>query len=542
MKARPTILLVDDNPDALKTYSRALIRRVHFPASRNAQLPALTLDIICVESVAEALDKLRTDPIDIVVVDLRLPGLSSDDPMGGKEVISESINLDPLRPIIVITGYGTLQLARVTFAQGIFDFIEKSDTADNELVSAVQRAIDLQAEKLTRSGNPFTPMAGVQPRVFGGRTRELEFFEQRLHRVLSTGYGEHFVMLGQWGIGKSTLVKECKKICRSRGYVATVVPLEPALPGTQLSEIARSIIEGILRDCPFPLERFKRLTQFFQSFGINIFGTGLQFSRDVTKKDFLPQAFLHDFLVNLWQDLKDKTDAFIVLLDDLDNFQHVPEIIMTLRQTLSMETVQQCRILFGMTCSPGTWKKLISSDIHHPLARYFLSRIELAPLSETETRDTIVKCLADTGVSFSSDIIDKICTATRGHPFELQVLCSYLFDNQLLGHVGTDMWEKSLQAALRDVGVSIFDRWLDNLGTNEKTLLTLVADSGKLFTVSTMHELAMKVGIVTTSHDTTVMLDRLCADNILTRSGQSFYAVNDAMLVAYLKMVNPVEG
>ena len=89
--------------------------------------------------------------------------------MGGLELIDESVEIDSLRPIIVITGYGNVELAKRTLTKGVFDFIEKSATAVEDLVSAVQRAIDTRDEKIRRVGNPFTPMTGLEPTVFGGR-------------------------------------------------------------------------------------------------------------------------------------------------------------------------------------------------------------------------------------------------------------------------------------------------------------------------------------------------------------------------------------
>ncbi|ABG50567.1 response regulator receiver protein [Trichodesmium erythraeum IMS101] len=68
-----------------------------------------------------------------------------------------------------ITGYGNVELAKRTLTKGVFDFIEKSATAVEDLVSAVQRAIDTRKEKIRRVGNPFTPMTGLEPTVFGGR-------------------------------------------------------------------------------------------------------------------------------------------------------------------------------------------------------------------------------------------------------------------------------------------------------------------------------------------------------------------------------------
>lgn len=246
------ILVVDDNRDTLKTYTKALLRRIK-PKDLLRRLSSTEdkslLEVEYADTISLALERLNAKPFDILVVDLKIPGLAGEE-MGGLELISGSMRLDPLRPIIAITGYGSIELARKTLTQGVFDFIEKSSTAVDDLISAVQRAIDHFDEKMMRSGNPFTPMTGVEPTVFGGRTKELEFFEQRLNRAFNTQFREHFLVLGNWGIGKSTLLKEYKKICQSRGHIASIVPLEPLQSGATLTEAARSIVEGILRDLP----------------------------------------------------------------------------------------------------------------------------------------------------------------------------------------------------------------------------------------------------------------------------------------------------
>ena len=180
------ILLVDDNLDTLKTYTKFLLLGTKAKERECRLANGIIEPVIEIEdadAVSLALQKLRAQAFDILVVDLKIPG-SSGQEMGGLELISESLKLDPLRPIIVITGYGSIGLARQTLTQGVFDFIEKTDTAVDDLMNAVQRAIDYLDEKIKRSGNPFTPMTGGEPAVFGGRTKELEFFEQRLNRAL----------------------------------------------------------------------------------------------------------------------------------------------------------------------------------------------------------------------------------------------------------------------------------------------------------------------------------------------------------------------
>jgi len=123
------ILIVDDNRDTLKTYARAILRNIKArEINQNSsegyilQLP----EIDEADTILVAKEKLISKSFDLLIVDLKIPG-SWGQEWGGLELISESKRIDALRPIIVITGYGTTELARKTLIEGAFDFIEKSD-------------------------------------------------------------------------------------------------------------------------------------------------------------------------------------------------------------------------------------------------------------------------------------------------------------------------------------------------------------------------------------------------------------------------------
>jgi CheY-like chemotaxis protein len=531
------ILIVDDNRDTLSLYRKALKKRIkinkkdsHLSSGRGD----ISIEVEEADTIPLALEKLNSQTFEILVVDLKIPGTDGEE-MGGLELISASLGLDPLRPIIAITGYGNIALARKTLKQGVFDFIEKSDTAIDDMIASVQKAIDLGDEKLLRSGNPFTPMSGIEPTVFGGRKKELEFFEQKLDRAVHTRFCEHFLVLGDWGIGKSTLLREYKKICQSRGHLVSVVPLEAFQSGTNLSDVAHSIVEGILRDLPYPIDRFKRITNYFESIGFNVLGTGLQFSRDTSKKKILPQAFLYDSFLNLWQDLEDKTDVLVVLLDDIENLMAVSEIVMTLKQTLSMDVIVKTKILVGMTATPSSWLELTSIKKHHPLSRYFLSRVELHPLNESELRETILNSLVGTGVSFSTEIIRRVFVYTQGHPFEMQVLCNHLFNNQLSRRVDLEVWDKSLQTALNDMGVAVFDNWFGQASDEEAKVLLLVAKGDISVSAGKIQELAKSAKVQIASKSITKYLQRLFEKGLIIKSGRGLYSIPDIMFRTYLR-------
>jgi DNA-binding NtrC family response regulator len=67
----------------------------------------------------EALRLIRNENIDLVTLDLRMPGLS------GIEVLREIKKIRPDVEVIVITGYGTLTNAQEAIRFGAGDFISK---------------------------------------------------------------------------------------------------------------------------------------------------------------------------------------------------------------------------------------------------------------------------------------------------------------------------------------------------------------------------------------------------------------------------------
>ncbi len=533
------ILLIDDDLDTVRAYQKALKRKLEIRGKHlvtGLEKPEESLQLEIAETVPAALKKMENQRFDILVVDLKIPG-SDGEEMGGLEIIEESLNRAPLRPIIAITGYGSVALARRTLKQGVFDFIEKSAKAVQALVAAVQKAIDTSDEKVLRSGNPFTPMSGLEPSIFGGRKRELEFFEDKINRALYSGFCEHFLVLGKWGIGKSTLLREYKKICQSRGHWVSIVPLEPFQPSENLLHVATSIVEGILRNLPYPVEKFEKLIGYFDSIGFSFLGSGLQLSRDTSQRQISPQAFLYDSLLRLWDDLEGKSDIIVILLDDLENLLPVPEIVTTLKQTLSMDRVKETKILLGITSTPGCWNQLTSIKRHHPLARYFLSRIQLESLAEEELRETVFSSLRGTGVTFVEEIVKLVYEYTDGHPFEMQVLCHHLFNNQLSRRVDVDVWEKALQTALEDLGIAVFDNRFRMASDAELKVLKILAEKDDAISVQQIPALAVEKKINIAPKSIGKHLQRLVEKELIEKSKRGKYRIPDHMFRAYLRNI-----
>ena len=65
--------------------------------------------------------------------------------------------------------------------------------------------------------NPFTPQSGWEPKVFGGREEEQSIFKSNLEESFIRP--AHLVVLGDWGIGKTSLLKQFRRMEIGRAHV-----------------------------------------------------------------------------------------------------------------------------------------------------------------------------------------------------------------------------------------------------------------------------------------------------------------------------------
>ena len=82
-----------------------------------------------------ALEIVKNMPIDLVTLDLKMPG------MPGEEVMRQIKNWDPAIEVIIVTGYGTLQSAVEAIQYNVFDYILKPFNV-TDILSTVKRSIE----------------------------------------------------------------------------------------------------------------------------------------------------------------------------------------------------------------------------------------------------------------------------------------------------------------------------------------------------------------------------------------------------------------
>ncbi len=93
--------------------------------------------VLTAENGKKGLEEIQSHPegIDVVLLDLMMPGMS------GMEVLDQIRAIDPNLPVIVITGYATVESAVEAMKKGAYDFIPKPFTPD-QLRIVVRRALE----------------------------------------------------------------------------------------------------------------------------------------------------------------------------------------------------------------------------------------------------------------------------------------------------------------------------------------------------------------------------------------------------------------
>ena len=149
MAARGSILIVDD-----ELGPRESLRMILEPI----------YDVHTVDNGQEALNFICREKVDLVTLDLKMPGLT------GVDVLREIKNLRPDIDVIIITGYGSLNNAQEAIRFGAGDFISKPfNVADIIAIvskSFERRSYNLKVKKFIQQINGLRSTLGENKEIF----------------------------------------------------------------------------------------------------------------------------------------------------------------------------------------------------------------------------------------------------------------------------------------------------------------------------------------------------------------------------------------
>jgi two-component system response regulator FixJ len=145
--AKPRILAIDDEEAVRQSLSSVLT--------------TYNFTVVAFESALKALEMIRSDPPDVIILDVRMPDID------GLSVLKVASETAPGVPIIMLTGYGEVPVAVRAMKSGAFDFVEKP-IDDVKLVDIINTAIQARS----RLGSQSVAMSELTKRLASLSDRE----------------------------------------------------------------------------------------------------------------------------------------------------------------------------------------------------------------------------------------------------------------------------------------------------------------------------------------------------------------------------------
>ncbi|MDO9081835.1 MAG: response regulator, partial [Humidesulfovibrio sp.] len=158
-----TILVVDDDKNILQVLE--------------ARLASARYKTLTARSAEEAVELLARHPVDLVVSDVKMPG------MGGVGLLREVLAQWPAVPVILLTAYGNIPDAVSTIRSGAADYLTKPFDG-HQLLAKIAELLGRNIEKTPPK--PKHAKANLSDQLWGGKSPVMRDFYALMERIAPT--------------------------------------------------------------------------------------------------------------------------------------------------------------------------------------------------------------------------------------------------------------------------------------------------------------------------------------------------------------------
>lgn len=158
---------------------------------------------------AEGIKKIKQESPDMVITDLKLPGKD------GLQVLKASKEENPLRPVVVMTAFGSVETAVAAMKEGAFEFITKPLNIDH-LLMLINRALENQ-RLLTENilmREEFSSKIGLPDII--GKSRAITDVADKIQKVSPTR--TTILLIGESGTGKELFARSIHYLSGRKDY------------------------------------------------------------------------------------------------------------------------------------------------------------------------------------------------------------------------------------------------------------------------------------------------------------------------------------
>ena len=194
-----TILIADDEATFRETFSKVLIEE--------------GMDVTAVANGTDAIEAIRKQAFDVVILDIHMPGAD------GIKVLAETMKIRPNTRVIMITAYGTVEMAVEAIKLGASEYVMKPVMFDDVLIKIRQQ---LQYRELTQENidlkEELDGKVGLEQII--GNAPSMQQVFQTIRKVAKTK--SNVLITGKSGTGKELVAHAIHTLSdsASRRFVA----------------------------------------------------------------------------------------------------------------------------------------------------------------------------------------------------------------------------------------------------------------------------------------------------------------------------------
>lgn len=340
--------------------------------------------------------------------------------------------------------------------------------------------------------NPFKPNTMVHPNMFAGRGAELFALERMLIQT-KLGNAQHFLISGERGIGKSSLLlvirmMACGKLScsdQTLQFASVNVELEPANSYPDIIKVLGNELHKEMATHFVGKEAAKKTWEFLTRWQ----AAGVKYTATETRS-LEPHELLGDLTESIAKSLEQGLassafEAILITIDEADKPGAKGELGQICKLLTERLTKIGCdKVLIGLAGLPKLNGQLRAS--HESSPRIF-QHLSLKPLEISERRDVISRGIEtgnsqnEVSTSITTEAADIISTLSEGYPHFIQQFAYCAFeadtDNQI---DASDVYRGAQQenGAFHQLGEKYFhELYWEQVGSDEyRTVLNAMAD------------------------------------------------------------------
>ncbi len=223
------LLIVDDENDLLILLRKVLAKKC-------------SCDVAIAQSGKEALEKISSWHPDVIMTDIVMPD------MDGLQLLSKVYEIDRTLSVVIMTGYGTIEMAVTALKNGAYDFLEKP--FDNSKISLIILRAFERTQLLRENQQLHKELQkSDRPTEFIGKSAPLQ---RAIDLLTKLGQSDATVLIrGESGTGKEVAARTIHAMSH-RGKKKMITVNCPALPEqileSELFGYAKGAFTGADRD------------------------------------------------------------------------------------------------------------------------------------------------------------------------------------------------------------------------------------------------------------------------------------------------------